>query len=442
MATAAIPITASKAPKASPSPGPRPAPAFLRRWLEVQSVNSLRHAAALRPFRRDEFGRNEAAPTAGHIEAANRLLSQLRKRLIDRSRLVAAAAKASAAQPEVKKIHRLLETKDSAHTMVRAIEKIWDFYYELFGQRQGRYAHWLVSCDWIALDCYQDIYMNLGKAKSVPAPGPFSYMRTGFSPATFRRGIPLTALGKQINPFPLVQLPYHRLINPWTLGAVLHEVSHNLQNDLGLQDVIPRNIARHLLKQGFKKPVAAAWARWNRETLADLSGLLLGGPAVVASLMDVVGRSPESVVAYNPVGPHPTPYIRVFLSVELLRRMGFHDESKTFYRSWTRMYPNPEIGNIPPEILGTCMEAIPVVVNTICYTKYETLGNKSLAEVIPFTHRQQQMIEEGAARIARGNDPGILPERFMIGAARVALDRKLARPGAITENFYRALTKK
>ena len=39
---------------------------------------------------------------------------------------------------------------------------------------------------------------------------------------------------KQLNPFPLVQLPYHRLVNPWTLGAVMHEVSHNLQTDLGL----------------------------------------------------------------------------------------------------------------------------------------------------------------------------------------------------------------
>src|SRR5262249_33309653 len=99
---------------------------------------------------------------------------------------------------------------------------------------------WLWSCDRIALDCYRATYTGLGRARSVPAPPPFSYMRPGFAPATFRRGIPLTRLGRQLNPFPLIQLPYHRLVNPWTLGAVLHEVSHNLQSDLGLARHIPR----------------------------------------------------------------------------------------------------------------------------------------------------------------------------------------------------------
>jgi hypothetical protein len=59
-------------------------------------------------------------------------------------------------------------------------------------------------------------------------------MRTGFSIATFRRLIPLQQLGRQLSPFPLIQLPYHRLVNPLSLGAILHEVSHNLQNELGL----------------------------------------------------------------------------------------------------------------------------------------------------------------------------------------------------------------
>ena len=41
--------------------------------------------------------------------------------------------------------------------------------------------------------------------------------------------------------------------------------------------------------------------------------------------------------------------------------------------------------------------------------------------------------------VAAGTDPGIIPERFVIGAARFALERRLARPGVITTNFYKAL---
>ena len=36
------------------------------------------------------------------------------------------------------------------------------------------------------------------------------------------------------------------------------------------------------------------------------------------------------------------------------------------------------------------------------------------------------MIEESAKRMAAGVDPGIIPERFLIGAARVALNRRMA----------------
>ena len=46
------------------------------------------------------------------------------------------------------------------------------------------------------------------------------------------------------------------------------------------------------------------------------------------------------------------------------------------------------------------------------------------------------MMEESAKRMAAGVDPGIIPERFLIGAARVALNKRMARPGVITKNFY------
>ena len=307
-----------------------------------------RHAAALRPFREDEFGDGAASPSEGHIAAVNNLITTLRRSLMRMARTVGRTAAGTVAEPTTVNLQSLVRHKERAHRWVQAIERVWDFYFELFGQRLSKpYAEWLLSCDRLALDCYQAAFMGLGVARSIPAPPPFSYMRTGFSPATFRRGIPLTRLGKQINPFPLIQLPYHRLVNPWTLGAVLHELSHNLQNDLGLARSVPLNIARRLLAHGTGTAVAATWVRWNRELFADLSGLLLGGPAVVGSLMDVVGRSPESVLSFDPNGVHPTPYFRALLSIELLRRMGFAAEAAGYRRLWLKMYPDPRTDRCP-----------------------------------------------------------------------------------------------
>jgi hypothetical protein len=439
---AAADATVDKPARADlPPRDPRFAAAMLP-LLRAQAINVNRHAAALRPFKQGEFGADDAAPTEGHIRAVNELIKMLRGDLLRMTRRVTDAVSQSITDPSTVNLQRVVTSKERAHNWVRRIERVWDFYFELFGQRQSQFANWLVSCDRIALDCYQHTFLGLGVAKSIPAPPPFSYMRTGFSPATFRRGIPLRRLGQQLNPFPLIQLPYHRLVNPWTLGAILHEVSHNLQNEIGLAVTLPRAIARRLLQQGFSPAVAAMWTRWNRETFADLSGLLLGGPAVVASLIDVIGRSPATVTGYSPRGPHPTPYMRLFISTELLRRMGFTEEASNYERAWQRVYPNPRVGNIPPAALKTCRDAVKVVVDTICYQPYQELGDKRLSEVIRFGQKEQQMVEEAARRLAAGNDPGVVPERFLIGASRFALDNRLARPGVITENFYRELARR
>jgi len=431
--------------RAEPVPQPHPAgtpSAVLLPWLRAQSTNVTRHAAALRPFRREEFGTGAASPSEGHIQVVNKLISTLRRGLLKMSRKVNTAISQASAEPSSAHLQRVVIGKDNAHKWVQGIEKIWDFYFELFGQRQSKYGDWLLSCDRIAMDCYQVAYTGIGVARTIPAPPPFCYMKTGFAPATIRRGIPVTKLGKQLNPFPLVQLPYHRLVNPWTLGAVMHEVSHNLQTDLGLSKDVPRSIALRLLKADLGRSVASTWAKWNREMFADMSALFLGGPETVGSLMDVIGRAPEAVVAFNPRGPHPTPYLRLLISAELLRRMGFVEEAEQYARAWTRIYPNPRMGTIPRAVLDTFPKACALAVDTMCYRPYRSLGNKSLAQVIRFEKKDQAMIEEASRRVAAGVDPGIIPERYLIGAARIALNRRLARPGIITKHFYNELVRR
>jgi hypothetical protein len=432
--TGAAPTGPPPRPKAATTPAP-----VMSSWLRAQSINVTRHAAALRPFKPDEFGTGAEAPTAGHLQAVNKLIVGLRSGLLKMSRRVNQSTANTAQAPSTARLQDLMRKKERAHHWVRGIEKIWDFYFELFGQRQTRYAKWLLSCDRIGLDCYQVSYLGLAVARSIPGPAPFSYMATGFAPATFRRGVPLRRLGKQLNPFPLIQLPYHRLINPWTLGAVLHEVSHNLQNDLGLSKDIPRKVGLSLLRAGASRQVARTWVRWNREMFADMSGMMLGGPCIAGSLMDILARGPETVVYYSPRGPHPTPYLRMLINTELLRRMGFESEGRQYSQIWKRIYPSPSAGSIPPAVVKSFDEACPIAVDAMCFQPYRSLGNRSLAKVLNFGGKEQQMIEEASRRLAAGVDPGIIPERFLIGAVRTALDRRLARPEILTKNFYKAL---
>ena len=411
-------------------------------YLSGQALNVRRHLNALRDFRRDEFGTQPARPSEGHVQAVNALLATLRRPLLTLVERLDRASDAAQLRPTETRVSLALDLKTQAHDLVRATERVWDFYFELFGQRQSAFGEWLDACDRITLDCYQHVFMHLGNERSIPAPPPFCYMRTGFSPATFRRGIPLRRLGRHLNPFPLVQLPYHRMVNPWTMGAILHEVSHNLQNELHLEQAVPSSIARRVRAAGVPEPIVAIWVRWNREIFGDMVGGMLGGESFISSLMDVIGRAPAQSLGYSPHGVHPTPYLRTFLSCELLGRMGFEDRAREFRRAWSQLYPSPRASSLPPKLLATADRAIPAVVNAVCYTPFAGLGGKALRDVIFFEPRHQLMIEEAGRRLAKGVDPGVVPERFLIGAVRSALDQGRADPDRLMRNFYTQLARR
>jgi len=218
-------------PALRPAPAPKPDDET-RRFVTAQVRDAREVARALGPFRPGEFGRGPAHPSAAHIQAANAFLSGLQRELVRVTRGMDPAAAAGLEQPSSANLARLLRAKEQALAGGKALERIWDFYFQLFGQRQTRFGDWLLGADRIALDCYQAIYTGLDAPRSVPTPPPFSFMETGTSPSTFRRGVTLSRLGRRKNPFPIIHLPYHRLVNPWTLGAIHHEVSHNIQSPL------------------------------------------------------------------------------------------------------------------------------------------------------------------------------------------------------------------
>ena len=149
-----------------------------------------------------------------------------------------------------------------------------------------------------------------------------------------------------------------------------------------------------------------------------------------------------AVVAYNPRGPHPTPWLRVYLSTELLRRMGFADEAERYESLWSKIYPDPRAGTMPRALMDTFARVNPAVVDALCFRDFAQLGKRSLASTITFGVKEHQMTLEAAERLTAGTDPGIIPARFLIGSARTALDRGLARPGVITKNFYTELARR
>jgi hypothetical protein len=413
---------------------------LLDNWLNIQAINLMRHAKSLRPFTKEEFGTSPMAPSEAHIEAVNRFIDKFRSQVVERSRWVEAAASAARREPTTERLQVLLERKQKVGNDVLYLEGIWDFYFDLFVQRLSNFGERLRTVDRIAANCYEDLYVGLGTAQPTPTLLPFSYANSGFSPATFRRGVPLRRLRHNPNLFPLIMLPQHRLDNVWALSSVLHEVSHNLQADLGLWEEIPARVYQRLTTEGKIPPdIARVWANWHKETMADMFALVLGGPAAVESLMDVVGRSHNSTVRFSALSVHPTPYLRVLINLILLRRLGFDKMAGDLTRVWQRLYPRFTPQDIPPTFMKTFYPAAEMVVDTMVFQPYRQFANKSLAQVVKFGQPQMEMIKLAGQRLAAGQDVGTIPLRFTISAARFALDKQLASPQTITDNFYRIL---
>lgn len=437
------PAAARTAPARAPAPPPAPrggGPSALPFFAYRTAVNARRYAASMRGFAEGQFGTGPDAPSPAHVRAVNALLGELTDRQEREERRLAVVARDLPRLGDAGLV-RLLSLKERNHALAGETEKVWEFYRNLFGQRRGRSAPWLGGIDQIALDCYQAVWLGLGVARPIPSPAPFAYMETGFGPATFRRGVKLSSLGSRANPFPLVKVPRHRLINPWSLGAVPHEVAHNIQNDLGLWAVMPARIGAAFRRAGLPDANAAVWRRWHKETYADLLGLLLIGPAYAGALMDVVGRSRGETAAWSDEAVHPTPIIRVPLNLRLLERIGFPEDAAAFRRAWDALYPAAAWAGVPGWVRADLPKQIDAVLDAIVFEPCAEYGGRALREVVRFEPKHSLLVREAATRLERGDSTGVLPERFLIAAARVALGRARTAPGIIGRNFYATLAR-
>jgi len=142
---------------------------------------------------------------------------------------------------------------------------------------------------------------------------------------------------------------------------------------------------------------------------------------------------------FNPLGVHPTSYLRVLISLVLLSRMGFEKTAVDLRRVWLQLYPRLTPADIPQPIMETFSRASELAVDTMAFQPYKQFAGKSLTQVLKFGPREMEIVEQAGRQLASGQELGAVPARFMIGAARFALDNRLATPQAITDNFYRTL---
>ncbi|HEY0413249.1 MAG TPA: hypothetical protein VGD66_08905 [Allosphingosinicella sp.] len=362
------------------------------------------------------------APSRSHFHAANARLTKIGNSINRQIAQIERGWPPPTAQAALTQMAMLDRRVDR-------LRRTFGMFFEVMSQRGSAFAPALAAHDAIALDCYSAVRAALPGVFSGPLLKPLTYMEHGYSPATQRRGVALARLLGDSNPFPVIRVPWDR-DNPWQ-SVFLHEISHNLQADMGLWQENAEAVGNRLASMRFDPLVVTIVRRWHKEIFADLAALLLGGTATAWGMMEFLSHPGARALTYRPGGAHPTGWIRVLILTAMLRRMGFAEEAARAEKVWRGLYDPARGHRLPPVLLQSMPRVCDAIVDEIAYQPRRGLGQHALADAIPFTRADEARIRRGGIAIAAGRCPD-LPPRFLVSASRFALEAG-AEPSAVSK---------
>ncbi|NBA94780.1 hypothetical protein [Pseudomonas sp. R5(2019)] len=315
--------------------------------------------------------------------------------------------------------------------------RLFGMFYEVFAQRGTAFGPALAAHDAIAEDCYRAVRESAPQIFDGPLLKPVCYMEHGYSPATMRRGVQLGRLLGEANPFPLIRIPWDR-DQPWQ-SVFLHEVAHNLQADLGIWQENRSAVLRRVLGVSRDPFLGTVYGRWHKEIFADLSAVLLGGPAAAWGMAEFLAQPQPRTTTYRPGGAHPTAYLRIYLLAEMLRRMGFTRDAARLLRVWQSLYRISDGVRIPPALMSSAPRLIPDVVDEIAFQTRRNLAQRALVDIIAFSADDEARIQQGARALEAGQRIELAP-RHLVSAAYYALGRGNIAPQQLAQRVIAQLT--
>ncbi|MDJ0702683.1 MAG: hypothetical protein QNJ46_05330 [Leptolyngbyaceae cyanobacterium MO_188.B28] len=372
------------------------------------------------------------APSPDHFRAANQRLAKINREVMKRLHHVQRTW-------TIAPIPRVLTDIALVERELDRARRAFGLFFEIFGQRGSMFAPSLDAYDAIAADCYTAVRQAAPRIFRGSLLKPVCYMEHGYSPATMRRGVVLSRLLGEPNPFPIIRIPWDR-DNPWQ-AVFLHEVAHNLQADLGIWQENRQAVLKRVLRGTADAALTQTYGRWHKEIFADLAALLLGGPAAAWGMAIFLANPATKALTYRPGGAHPTAYLRVLILAEMLRRMGFAQDSQRLKRVWQKLYQAASPNRLPARLLRTANILIPKVVDETAYQTRRNLGQRALVDIIPFTAKDEARIKAGAKALVQGKVPTNLPPRHLVSASAYALVTGKIAPRKLSDLVTRHLSR-
>lgn len=296
--------------------------------------------------------------------------------------------------------------------------------------RDGR-GRVLDLTDRVAADCYRPAIKQaqdwgLLEPEKFREP-PLTYFHTAASALALTRRSTFAMVGLKLEghselklPIPVIALPFHQAVAPWSFCGIYHETGHLLDQDLGLRDALEPRLRAKLA--GSDATRRDQWIFWLRELVADTFGILWGGQSFAAYMLGLLLLPQAELTRIDPADEHPPGYLRLFFLAALLRATSvppLATAADHIEATWRSLYQGTD--ELVPYV-DECGRVAEVLLNQQLSTG---TTQHSLAEFAPALAQEEAQIANLALHLADGGTPPApndFPIRLIPGAAQRAVD--------------------
>ncbi len=275
---------------------------------------------------------DELAPRDAWRQLEQYLGVTVRKRLADSSEhlarrgvLLRSALQAASNHAELQAVNSLLLEfrRNYLHT-----EKTLDFFADAIRTRTDTVLGGLLrACDTLA---YRSMSMVLDQLDQ-RTPVVLTYLQGDVGASILKAGLRLW--DGSASPAAAIKMTRHNL-HPGT--ALFHESGHQVAQLTGWTGELAKAFHSGLCED---RELAASWAAWSSEIVADVHAFVHTGFASVASLHDVLAGDYSMVFRFLPGDPHPLAYLRVLLGVEMCRHAYGKGPWDDLAAAWIELHP-------------------------------------------------------------------------------------------------------
>lgn len=253
------------------------------------------------------------------------------------------------------------------------VEDVLEFYGDAVNTRTTpKLAAVLRGCDELARQAMESVLPKLG----LPVPPVMCFIHKGLGASILRAGQRLWD-GVTLNPAAAVKITRQGLERP---TALIHESGHQVADETGWAENLAAQLEHRLPSEPYD--LAAVWAAWSSEIVADVFAFVHTGYGSIAALHDVVAGDESAVFSLTPGDPHPIAYLRVLLGTELCVRSFGIGPWDDLARAWRAAHP---LTNAPRDLrpfLDASSGLLPEIADICLRSPMRGLRDGSIAELV------------------------------------------------------------